>query len=100
MPFAKSERLAFGDDCGERCQRAALAQRSREMPRVVLASNRPAEREHSPRKFGKSFFQVSIDPPAERFQRFAAQRFARCNQPRAFGAAPAFERVTLHAILY
>src|SRR4029079_8161889 len=99
MPFAKDERLALGDDRRQRCQRAALAQRSRQMPRVVLASNRPAEREHAARKRAESFLDDPVDSFTRGFERCAAQRFARRNETRALSSAPALKLVSVHAIL-
>src|SRR5438094_932270 len=43
MPFAEHQRRARRDDGGQRCQRAAAAQRSGEVARVILVLYRPAE---------------------------------------------------------
>jgi hypothetical protein len=47
-------------DRRQRCQRAALAQRSRHMPRVVLAIEGPAEAEHRVRKSRKARFAMRV----------------------------------------
>src|SRR5262245_60967670 len=98
MPLAKDERLARGDDHGQRGDGAPVAERLGERSGVVLAADGPAEPEPRRGEPGKRALEVRVEAPAEALDRGGVERLARGDQALTLALSPGAELVGGHGL--
>src|SRR5262245_39960139 len=98
MPLAKDERLAQGDDHGQRGDGAPFAERLGEGPSVVFVADGPAEAEAGRGKTGERALEVRVEASAEALEGGGVERLARGDQALTLALSPGGELVWVHGL--
>src|SRR5262249_61303454 len=98
VPIVKEERLARGDDHGQRGDGAPAAERLGERSGIVLPADGPAEPEPRRGETGERALEVRVEAPAEALDGGGVERLARGDQALTLALSPGGELVGFHGL--